>query len=347
MAVATKSVPVEAHWSVGLVERAHPIVRRAYQIITEELQGLGVSKEMRLQMAIKAINDTAGPDGLVPTLLVFGAYPRMVATDPPALSISQRASAIQKAMNEVTKVRAKMQVNNALNQRNGPSTETIHNLPLHSDVLVWREGNNSSGKWTGPFKLVSLTNETCKVQLPSGPTDFRTTVVKPYFVDLEVQNEPEPNEESANDLANKHGQPRCNAERTRRLPVRFRQQLADISVLLQGDTVQPSYKDSRRKELNGLLEKGVFETVDISTVPLGARIFNSQFVDEIKNPGTDKAFEKLRLVVQAYNDQGKDLVLTQSPTIQRVSQRIILALSAILQNESTSLYLRDISQAYV
>ena len=29
-------------------------------------------------MAFKAINDTAGPDSLVPTLLVFGAYPRIV-----------------------------------------------------------------------------------------------------------------------------------------------------------------------------------------------------------------------------------------------------------------------------
>jgi len=26
-------------------------------------------------MAVKAVNDTAGPDGLVPTLLVYGAYP--------------------------------------------------------------------------------------------------------------------------------------------------------------------------------------------------------------------------------------------------------------------------------
>jgi hypothetical protein len=34
----------------------------------------------------------------------------------------------------------------------------------------------------------------------------------------------------------------------------------------------------------------------------GACIFNSRFVDEIKYPGTDKAFEKSRLVVQAYND---------------------------------------------
>jgi hypothetical protein len=32
-------------------------------------------------MAFKAINDTAGPDGLVPTLLVFGAYPRMAELD--------------------------------------------------------------------------------------------------------------------------------------------------------------------------------------------------------------------------------------------------------------------------
>jgi hypothetical protein len=67
-------------------------------------------------------------------------------------------------------------------------------------------------------------------------------------------------------------------------------------------------------------------------------------MDEIKNLGTDKAFEKSRLVVQAYNNQGKELVLTQSLIIQRVSQRLILCIAAIgLHN----LYLQDISQAYV
>ena len=105
------------------------------------------------------------------------------------------------------------------------------------------------------------------------------------------------------------------------------------------------YTDSRQKELNGLLEKGVFEVVNMTDIPQGVRIFNSRFVDEIKNAGTDKAFEKSRLVVQAYNDHEKELVLTQSPTIQRVSQRLVLALSAILPD--ASLYLRDISQAYV
>ena len=33
-------------------------------------------------MAIKAINNISGPDALILTLLVFGAYPRMSALDP-------------------------------------------------------------------------------------------------------------------------------------------------------------------------------------------------------------------------------------------------------------------------
>ena len=32
-------------------------------------------------MAFKAINNTASPNGLVPILLVFGVYPRMVKLD--------------------------------------------------------------------------------------------------------------------------------------------------------------------------------------------------------------------------------------------------------------------------
>ena len=59
-----------------------------------------------------------------------------------------------------------------------------------------------------------------------------------------------------------------------------------------------------------LLEKGVFQVIDRNSVPQGTRIFNSRFVDEIKNKDTEKAFQKSRLVVQAYNDQEKELVLT-------------------------------------
>jgi hypothetical protein len=52
-----------------------------------------------------------------------------------------------------------------------------------------------------------------------------------------------------------------------------------------------------------------------SDIPKGVCIFNSRFINEVKNKGTDKAFMKSRLVVQAYGDDEKHLVLMQSLTI--------------------------------
>ena len=46
-----------------------------------------IYKELALQMAIKAVNDTTSPNRLVPTLLVYRAYPRISNLDPPALFI--------------------------------------------------------------------------------------------------------------------------------------------------------------------------------------------------------------------------------------------------------------------
>ena len=58
-------------------------------------------------MAIKAVNNTTGLNGLVPTLLVYRAYLRISNLDPPALSITEQAAAIQKAMAEIVKLQAK------------------------------------------------------------------------------------------------------------------------------------------------------------------------------------------------------------------------------------------------
>jgi hypothetical protein len=52
-------------------------------------------------MAFKAINDTAGPDGLVPTLLVYGALPRIVEYDAPLPTITHCSTALKKAMLEI------------------------------------------------------------------------------------------------------------------------------------------------------------------------------------------------------------------------------------------------------
>jgi len=56
---------------------------------------------MSLQIAVKAINDLAGLDRIVPTLLVFRAYPRITKIDALLPSITKRAEAIRAATKEV------------------------------------------------------------------------------------------------------------------------------------------------------------------------------------------------------------------------------------------------------
>lgn len=181
--------PVEAHNAIGQVERYHIPLKRAYQIISAE--GLGLSKEMKLQMALKAINDTAGPNGLVPTVLVFGAYSRISNSHAPSASIIARATAVKKAMVEVRKCHAARKVADALNMRNGPLTKHLHDLPLGSEVIVYREGR---GWDKTPYKLVWMDGETIQVDMNGRYVNFRSTRVKPFLRDpcsIDDQIQPE------------------------------------------------------------------------------------------------------------------------------------------------------------
>ncbi len=101
----------------------------------------------------------------------------------------------------------------------------------------------------------------------------------------------------------------------------------------------------RQKKINDLIEKNVFRSISKNDVSSDVRIFNFRFVDEIKHFDIDKAFEKSRLVMQTFNDQNKNLVLTQSSIIQRVNQRLIVCLIVVFSK--MNLYLRDIIQTYV
>jgi hypothetical protein len=57
-------------------------------------------------MAFKAINDSIGPDGLIPTLLVFRAYPYIVKSNVPNPMVIKQAVALKKAIEEVKKLKA-------------------------------------------------------------------------------------------------------------------------------------------------------------------------------------------------------------------------------------------------
>ncbi|KAF7122850.1 hypothetical protein CNMCM5793_000960 [Aspergillus hiratsukae] len=126
----------------------------------------------------------------------------------------------------------------------------------------------------------------------------------------------------------------------------------ELSIKLRNEGVITTpglpFEQSQNKEIKGLIAKGMFNFIQYDPAKhAGIRIFNSRLVNEIKGKATVTPFEKSQLVVQAYNDDGKEMILTQSPTIQRASQRIIVALAPSLSGKKVSLSIRDITQAYV
>jgi hypothetical protein len=197
-----------------------------------------------------------------------------------------------------------------------------------------------------------MNDEICKIELSSESIDFRSTVIKSFLIesisDVESTDENVQSTESSSDDENQNIA-LTRLTQARRLSLRY-QNFADITVFLQDDeeissTSTLTFADSRRKEINELLKRQVFEIIIISEVFKDVCIFNFRFVDEIKHSDTSQAYEKSRLVIQTYNDHEKTLMLTQAFIIQRMSQRIILVIAASI-SENHHLYLRNITQTY-
>jgi hypothetical protein len=131
-----KEVPVEAYNSVGKVERYYNPLRRAYKIICNKLRDTKTNAKMSLQIAVKTVNDSVGPNDIIPILLVFGAYPRITNNSVLSLITTKRAKTIRKASNEIRQYYTKRHVKDIFRIRNGPDTTMIFKLLIQLDVKV-------------------------------------------------------------------------------------------------------------------------------------------------------------------------------------------------------------------
>ncbi|KAF1828306.1 hypothetical protein BDW02DRAFT_652134 [Decorospora gaudefroyi] len=272
MAINVEEVPVEAHQSIGKVERYHAAIRRAFDVISADI-GNAVTPEHTLQMAVKAVNDTAGPDGLIPTLLVFGK------------------------------------------------------------VKVWRENRG----WTGPHTLLAFNPDytAATVDVNGHHATFRITSVKPYHSDNSTFVPPDHLDDGEDDADDDDFTPNL-------------------------DQAQPKRGRGRPKGSKNKPKATTAPTEDVNQMHLAQREQDDlllskklRAIGKITTPG--RPFEQsakaeidalITRVIQGYADDGKKIVLTQSPTIQRASQRIIIALAPSLLREGLCLWLRDITQAY-
>ena len=73
MVIEVKEVPIKAYNSIKKVEWYYMPLYYIYEIISLKLKG--ASEELTLQIAVKAVNNSASLDGLVLILLVFSVYP--------------------------------------------------------------------------------------------------------------------------------------------------------------------------------------------------------------------------------------------------------------------------------
>ena len=107
--------------------------------------------------------------------------------------------------------------------------------------------------------------------------------------------------------------PITKPSRVQQLFIRY-QNMAGVFTFLQEKDLLPLltptlFVESRQKKINSLLKKKVFKVISISELQQNIKIFNSCFINRIKNIEVANAFEKLRLVVQIYNDHDKMSIL--------------------------------------
>lgn len=90
-----------------------------------------IGDDLAPQMAIKAVNDSVGPNGTRPTLSVYGAITRLgLVRDRPFPSTHRRSIAATKATHAITKHFAFLQVCDALCAYIGPKMSDILSAPI-------------------------------------------------------------------------------------------------------------------------------------------------------------------------------------------------------------------------
>lgn len=93
-------------------------------------------------MAVKGMNDTMGPDGLVPTLLVFGSLRTLPITASDLPTQRTRMAALRTGREEMATLVAAQHISRALSSK--LANATMYAIAPMDTVRVYREGSKSS-----------------------------------------------------------------------------------------------------------------------------------------------------------------------------------------------------------
>lgn len=140
---------IEHHNALGSGERYHDPLRRIYKKI--KLETPSMKSHISLRIAVKSIKDTLGPEGLVPSLLVFGCLPRFPSTTSNLPEQKQRIHTLYETKKEMASITSELRIQNALLKRVPRNSNLI--LEPGDMVRVFRETNR---KYMGPFPVIRV-----------------------------------------------------------------------------------------------------------------------------------------------------------------------------------------------
>lgn len=128
---------VEKHSSLGLGEHYHQLLRNTFQKLI--LEHPYAPKDLILQLSVKAMNNTIGPECLVPSALLFSEYSQVrTRAEVPASrpELANCATIAASLRTEITKHMAKIRVQRAL--LHATSTAGDKSFSPGDQFLVWR-----------------------------------------------------------------------------------------------------------------------------------------------------------------------------------------------------------------
>eukprot|EP00170_Pyropia_yezoensis_P006806 contig_27732_g6828 len=165
---------IESHNALGVGERYHTFLRFIYRKI--RLAHPELSQKMALGMATAAMNQTAGPRGLVPTLLIFRVIPRIPVTPLSLPGERDRAQAMATACKEMTAQMARVRVRSAL--ADGVPAAADCDFQPSTQVLVYRE--SPVDQWERPFTAVVNIDKIVWLAIDGQLKPFGVDKVKPH-----------------------------------------------------------------------------------------------------------------------------------------------------------------------
>ncbi len=334
---------IEAQNSIGVGERYHAPLRRVFLKIRQQYPRL--ESEVCLRLALKACNDALGPNGLVPTLLVYGSLPSLPIPLQTDMDQKYRMEALATARAEMETIVAAQRIQKGLRSKIPPSAKYL--FKPGEDVKVFRE---EPKKWIGPFSVVRVENKIITVTDGTKTKPFNVAQVmlmtapkhdKELRRALDIIFDPEPRYTAnyassdttiARVLFNERGE-HCSSvyltEVLERSDPRCYDELAQEAIL---------------NEIHGLLIQDAFEFIRRKDIAKNPNIVPSQFVHARKNVNTPQERQKARFVVGGHRDKDKLVLIHLSSNGKHLSIRIQLSVSACLQYDVEA---QDFDQAYI